>query len=493
MKKLSSKPRIWWSAPGRIEHQGDCACATNTHSRESQPGEAPPLNAEDGRSWRIAPALHQQALDPEHTLFFNTTTAARVAVLNRPARDLLLAFTAPLSLAEAARQFDLAHAELAQTTAQLAALGLLRPVDAPFIPSMAEPNTLTAWLHVTNACNLRCDYCYLALNGEKMDEATGLAAVAAVFRTALVRGFRRVKLKYAGGEPALNFDLVLRLHEHASQQAAAHHLELAEVFLSNGLALTNRKLAALRDAGIRLMLSVDSLEAASGGRAFENHQSANPFIEQALLRTLDAGLKPHLSITLSDARVLAGLPALVAFALAHDLSFHFNLVRDADPARYTPQRIAALVAALRDALAVLEDALPQAELFWSLLDLTSLAQPHQHACGATHQYLAVNHRGETSQCHMLLDQPAGSIHAPDLLAALQAQPAALRVPAVDARPECAACVWRYQCAGGCPLHTMRLSGRFDQQSPYCAVYKAILPELLRLEGLRLLKWQTRLH
>jgi uncharacterized protein len=33
-----------------------------------------------------------------------------------------------------------------------------------------------------------------------------------------------------------------------------------------------------------------------------------------------------------------------------------------------------------------------------------------------------------------------------------------------------------------------VTGRSDVKSPYCNVYKALYPEVLRLEGLRLLKW-----
>jgi len=48
------------------------------------------------------------------------------------------------------------------------------------------------------------------------------------------------------------------------------------------------------------------------------------------------------------------------------------------------------------------------------------------------------------------------------------------------------CGW---CAGGCPLATYRATGRYDVKSPNCNIYRALFPEALRLEGLRLLKYQ----
>jgi len=57
------------------------------------------------------------------------------------------------------------------------ALGIL--VDAQPLPEPASSDTLVAWLHVTNACNLRCTYCYLDKTDEAMSAETGYAAVDA--------------------------------------------------------------------------------------------------------------------------------------------------------------------------------------------------------------------------------------------------------------------------------------------------------------------------
>ena len=43
------------------------------------------------------------------------------------------------------------------------------------------------------------------------------------------------------------------------------------------------------------------------------------------------------------------------------------------------------------------------------------------------------------------------------------------------------------CGGA--LEAYRATGRYDVKSPNCNIYKALFPEALRLEGLRLLKYQ----
>ena len=40
------------------------------------------------------------------------------------------------------------------------------------------------------------------------------------------------------------------------------------------------------------------------------------------------------------------------------------------------------------------------------------------------------------------------------------------------------------------MATFKATGRYDIKSPNCNIYKAIYPQALRLEGLRLLKYAT---
>ncbi|RMF28188.1 MAG: SPASM domain-containing protein, partial [Chloroflexi bacterium] len=212
-------------------------------------------------------------------------------------------------------------------------------------------------------------------------------------------------------------------------------------------------------------------------------------IDQALAR----GLRPHLSITVT-ARNAGSLPEAVAFALDRGLLFNLNFYREQDlespfPA-LTPDGDR-LIAALRQALAVIEERLPPYNLIAGLLDRVSLAAPHRYPCGVGHAYLVVGPRGQVARCQMELERPVTDIWTEDPLTPLRAVNGGFRNLPVEQREGCRTCPWRYWCAGGCPLLTHRLTGRSDRPSPYCRVYKTLFPEMLRLEGLRLLRWQDR--
>jgi uncharacterized protein len=89
---------------------------------------------------------------------------------------------------------------------------------------------------------------------------------------------------------------------------------------------------------------------------------------------------------------------------------------------------------------------------------------------------------------MVMTQTVTDYNDPDPLATVRGSTTGLQNPKVDEKEECSKCEWRYWCTGGCPLQAYRATGRYDVKSPNCNIYKALYPEVVRLEGLRLLKY-----
>jgi uncharacterized protein len=90
---------------------------------------------------------------------------------------------------------------------------------------------------------------------------------------------------------------------------------------------------------------------------------------------------------------------------------------------------------------------------------------------------------------MDLANPLTTIYDEDPLGIIQNDPRGIQNLPVDEKAGCRDCAWKYWCTGGCPLATFRATGRFDVQSPNCNIYRALYPALIRLEGLRLLRWR----
>ena len=96
--------------------------------------------------------------------------------------------------------------------------------------------------------------------------------------------------------------------------------------------------------------------------------------------------------------------------------------------------------------------------------------------------------GGVAKCQVDLKRSVTTIDADDPLQVVKDDLDGIQNLAVEAKEGCRTCDWRYWCAGGCPLLTYRATGRYDVKSPNCNIYKAVFPEVLRLEALRLLKY-----
>jgi uncharacterized protein len=90
---------------------------------------------------------------------------------------------------------------------------------------------------------------------------------------------------------------------------------------------------------------------------------------------------------------------------------------------------------------------------------------------------------------MHIRKPVTTVNAHDPLAVIRADLIGVQNLPVEEKEGCRTCEWKNWCAGGCPITTQRATGRYDIKSPNCNIYKALYPEALRLEGLRLLKYQ----
>jgi uncharacterized protein len=316
-----------------------------------------------------------------------------------------------------------------------------------------------------------------------MSPAVGEAAAEAAFRTAQAHDFQNVKLKYAGGEPTLNFGTVLAAHNRAAALSLRTRLPLSAVLLTNGLNLTDTMVASLKERQIAVMVSFDGLGPVHDRqRPLPSGEGSFGQVAQTIERLISAGVPPQISITLTRHN-LDGLPETLAWLLDRDLRFHLNFYREGGRSAAAGAMRASngeLIAGLLKAYAFLETRLPAFSLLNSLLDRVRLSNAHEHACGAGRNYLAIGPRGGVALCHMHIDRPVTDLGRDDVLESVRSRSGAELPAQFDDGAGCQPCPWRYACAGGCPW----------EQRSYCTVYRRLAPEVLRLEGLRRISYFT---
>ena len=421
----------------------------------------------------------------------HSPSACGPVVMHRSALPALRFFASPHPLSETLPVSPAWHQnQINEFLDGLLRTGFLQPAAAPY-RLVEDTASLVAWLHLTDRCNLRCTYCYLPHTSADMPLETGRNAIEATFRSALFHGYSSIKLKYAGGEPLLRFPLVTRLHGHARTLASRHGITLDGIVLSNGTLLTAHMVEMMQSLGLRLMISLDGIgEYHDCHRHFPDGQSSFDSVARAVDLALSYDLVPDISITISG-RNVDGLPELIQWVLERDLPFSFNFYRENSLSesnadlRLEEQRI---ITAMLAAYEIIEGNLPRRSLLASLADRANLSTSHQHTCGAGQNYLVFDPLGRVAKCQMDMGHTVSDAHAFDPLANVRESDVGIHNLAVDEKDGCQECPWRYWCAGGCPLVTYRSTGRYDTRSPNCNIYRALYPEVLRLEGLRLLKY-----
>ena len=284
----------------------DCACpVTDNHVDCPSLDVGQPDVTDDIGKWIRGREVVEVRVNPENQALFNPLGRGGVVVVNRPAHEIYASFQRPATFKEVRIAWPGDGSDADQISRQLRRLEMIHPAgQAPrleFGAKQGVARTLTAWLHVTNACNLRCPYCYVAKSSEKMEEPVGNAAVEAVVRSAATHGFSGVKLKYAGGEASLNHHLMLRLHARAKELVASNGLRLQATLLSNGVRLPRALVDTLKDEGIKVMISLDGVgDQHDVQRPFPTGKPSFHLVERTIAQLIEQRHAPHLSITITN-------------------------------------------------------------------------------------------------------------------------------------------------------------------------------------------------
>jgi uncharacterized protein len=443
---------------------------------------------------QVAP-LYMQSLARDRTLVCHPTGSGQIAVLDAEAVALLDRFRRPTALSAILEESpEFTPQQIAKAVTLFDRSGFLHDVRQPsFTPRQNESDTLSAWIHITNACNLRCSYCYLHKTAEPMSDDTGQRAIDAIFRSARRNHYRRVRLRYAGGEASLRATQMLALHEYATELAQRYEIDLYAFILSNGVYLSPRTIKQFKEHHIGVTISLDGIgEYHDSQRPFLNGRGSFQYVERTIQRLLEHELVPFISVTVSR-RNLVGLPELMQYILERQMPFSLNYYRDNECSSHIEDLQYAneeMITGMRDAFAVIERQLPRRRLLGSLLDKASLQTPHHRTCGVGQNYMVIDQDGKIAKCHADITHTVATIDADDPLQLVRNDKKGVQGYSVEQKEGCRSCTWRHWCTGGCPLLTYRMTGRYDIKSPNCSIYQALFPDVLRLEGLRLLAYAT---
>jgi uncharacterized protein len=257
-------------------------------------------------------------------------------------------------------------------------------------------------LMVTNACNMRCTYCY---NGIGYDKTMSIdIGTKAIDRSiASLQNGGRLELGFFGGEPMLEPDLILALIEHAQTQMQEKGLELLLSVTTNGTITNNKAWQIMMMPNLDLAISIDGHpQTHDRNRIFPNGRGSSAEVLKTVSRLIDAGkdfkavtvVRPDNERTLDDEILFLRSMGIRRI----ELSLDFWTKWDANARSYLEDTISRCAA-------LWVDGLPEFGLSWfddKAAMLTRDVQVSTCRCGFGKGDIAVTPSGRLYPCERLI-------------------------------------------------------------------------------------------
>lgn len=320
------------------------------------------------------------------------------------------------------------------------------------------PRLSSAYLHVSNTCNLSCVGCYSADCNRNRAADSSLENLCHAITVLAQLGVTR--LVVSGGEPFLRRDLpdiVRNAREQGMENIAV---------LTNGTRCSEKVLARL--AGNVDVISVSFDGANPESAAFIRGEQLFDTLVDAVKRIQTAGIHAHMLPTL-HARNIQDVPAYIELSKQLGCTVGFSLLSgartnlgDLMPSEPCLMELAnTMVAVARKGEAASID-----DAFNPLRALMVRVR-----CGAGKHSVSVASDGAVYPCHMLHkpEFALGDAFSDDA-SAIANNLSQFTLPSVEEIEGCSSCENRYFCGGGCRARAYDDHGCMTRRDPYCAYY-----------------------
>jgi uncharacterized protein len=450
--------------------------------------------------------LYQERIDEERWAIFAPDFEGYPVLIDSNTRAMLDAFRGGAVVGNVlAIQRDFVSSLF--TVSALEERGFLRGAPAklpyPTPPRLHKQKDFSIWLHITNACNLKCAYCFV---GEKTSDGMSpevMSKVARNIRTTTERyGTENIYVKFAGGEPTIFVPRMERFRNILLEEMEGSGTNVRFGILSNGTLVGDKLLDFLKRTDSSISISLDGYGASHDTfRIYASGRGSWDTVSENIESLVSNGIKPYIMATISQ-ESCRSLPALVRWIFAHGLRCRLSVVRNPNSS-WAPIQIGVagldrraeyeamnqkLAAAFDEAFAVLEDPDIVIDLRYSL-DLCELNFEHPTqgvTCGIGDNHLVIKPDGTLVSCPMTVMEK-GVPSSGDLFAtaAQTFLHSAADRQFVGPEDDCRHCQWFGVCSGGCPITNLRVKGYAFTRSPLCSFYKAVIPRYLRFYGTKL--------
>jgi radical SAM protein with 4Fe4S-binding SPASM domain len=316
---------------------------------------------------------------------------------------------------------------------------------------------LTAYLHLTSACNLWCVYCYTKSTRTQHELDTD-SWKDVIIQSAQVAD----TLVFSGGEPLLRDD-VFELASCAKAQG------LTTKLLTNGTLITPENCSLIAQCFDAIQISID------GSESVHNKTRGCYRAADAALNTMVMCSPRKVSVGITVTKENIGeLPNFIYSLKARGVTkVHLNLLKPVTSRsrRYQP--------AVEHLEAFLQDLFHRAPL--TVTNFDHIVPPIGECslnCGAGTDVISLMPDGSMFPCEGLIRPSlwAGNVLETPLAECIKHSPVLqnLRKITVDQIAGCRTCCYRYFCGGGCRADALIFKGTLRAKDPFCQICKKLI-------------------
>lgn len=355
-------------------------------------------------------------------------------------------------------------------------------------PNFSKPlprdksRSLSLWIHTSNKCNLACPYCYVSAekNGKLMTEGVLDEVLIKVLDTVKENNIKKLRLKFAGGEPLLTFHMWSKKIDTLKKNLETTGAKLQIQIITNGTIISDSILKFINYNEVGVGLSLDGFGSYQDEtRFFHNGKGSFEKIYKNLCTMRENGINPYVTTVVSKHN-LNGLEQITSFFVEENLRFRFSIEK------YDFPDIVSLISKLKSSYLLIEERINEYPHFLShkLCDLSFDRPIFDTPCGVGVSHASVNFNGNihTCQTEHFKSQIGNVFSDTDFLKTIQNQDRVLDLPKIS--DSCRECNYRYTCAGGCPVT------KIHNKSPFCYLFHEIIPLILKIRGKTILNTFT---
>jgi uncharacterized protein len=337
-----------------------------------------------------------------------------------------------------------------------------------------KSRTLSLWIHTSNKCNLACSYCYVSAEkeGKIMTEGVLDEVLSKVLDTVKKNDVKKLRLKFAGGEPLLTFHMWSKKIDYLKQNLEKTGAKLQIQIITNGTIISDSIIKFLVENEVGVGLSLDGFGTYQDQtRFFHNGKGSFEKVYKNLQTIRENGIDPYVTTVVSKQNI-EGLEQITSFFVDENLRFRFSIEK------YDFPDIVSLISKLKSSYQIIENRIDEYNQFLShkLCDLSFDKPIFDTPCGVGVSHASVNFNGNihTCQTEHFKSEIGNIFNDSDFLQTIQNQERVLELPKIS--ESCQECSYKYTCAGGCPVT------KVHNKSPFCYLFHEIIPIIFRIRG-----------